>query len=84
LVLITGVPLAIASSWTTPNASARVTDGNTSTSAACIHAFTSPSESAPGNSNVARPAGVDACAVHARRIGPSPAITMCTDKDDAA
>ena len=83
-VLITGLPQAIASSCTYPNASARVTDGSTNTSQATRSARSSWSSTSPGKLKRAGPDWRLASARHSSRIGPSPAITTSTARGAAA
>ena len=77
-VLITGFARAIASSCTSPNASARVTDGSTNRSHAAYHAATASSSSGPR-----KKMRDSSCRSRLRRsssprIGPSPITTAAT------
>jgi hypothetical protein len=74
-VLITGLPRAIASSCTSPNASARVTAGSTKTSQAAYHAATASSSRLPRKkTRVWMPSDAASASRLARR-GPSPTTT---------
>ena len=74
-VLMTGRPASIASTWTMPNASCRLTDGSASRSQRQYHSSRSASDTWPRNRTESAMPSSPASASSAPRSGPSPTTT---------